>query len=394
MIIAAGILFRDDSRHLLLLRRADGHYPGTWALPGGKIEEGETAEEAARRETLEETEREYRGELKRLARRRDDVVDFTTFTARTDRFEPELNEEHDAFLWVTLPEALNLKLHPGVRAVLAPRLAADKAQKPKRIDQPPIVLKEINPSLGLEVAYRRKLTDLLERMQNDLLRRLKSVYPDTAERLALDDDPVVTLRKVMNLWGRVWTKRFNDAAADIAQMFATRSQQNLEIAFRKRLKDAGFTVRFRPTERMVSAYRATIAEQVGLIKSIPQQYLKDVEGVVWRGALRGGDMNLISKEIRAKYGVSTRRAALIARDQIAKSKSVFENERRRELQITQAVWKHSHAGRTPRPSHVKMDGKTFDINKGMYDSDEGRWVQPGELINCRCSSRSILPSRR
>lgn len=391
MITAAGILFRDDSRRLLLLRRADGHYPGSWALPGGKLEEGETAEQAARRETLEETERDYRGELKRLARSRDEAVDFTTFTARTDRFEPELNDEHDAFLWVTLPEALNLKLHPGLRAVLAPRLAADKA--PKRLEQPPVVLKEINPSLGLEVAYRRKLTDLLDRMTKDLFRRLRGAYPEASERLALDDDPVVALRHVMNRWGRIWVKRFDAAADDIARMFATRSQQNLEIAFRKRLKDAGFTVQFRPTERMVSAYRATIAEQVGLIKSIPQQYLKDVEGVVWRGAMRGGDMNLISKEIRTKYGVSTRRAALIARDQIAKSKSVFENERRRELGIATAIWRHSHAGKAPRPSHVKMDGKEFEIAKGMYDPDEGLWIQPGQLINCRCSSRSVLPRR-
>lgn len=389
MIHAAGILFRDDTRRLLLLRRADGHYCGTWALPGGKLEEGESAEQAARRETLEETEHDYRGELKHLARRRDDVVDFTTFTARTERFEPALNDEHDAFLWVTLPEALNLKLHPGVRAVLAPRLATDS--KPKRLEQPPVVLKEINPSLGLEAAYRRKLRDLLDRMTKDLFRKLKAVYPDASEHLALDDDPVVTLRQVMNRWGRIWIKRFDRASTDIAQMFATRSQQNLELAFRKRLRDAGFTVRFRPTERMVSAYRATVAEQVGLIKSIPQEFLKDVEGVVYRGVMRGGDMNLISKEIRAKYGISARRAALIARDQVAKSKSVFENERRNELGIKTAIWRHSHAGKIPRPSHVKMDRKEFEIAKGMWDEDEQLWIQPGQLINCRCTSRSVLP---
>ncbi len=391
MITAAGILFRDPQRHLLLLRRADGHYPGTWALPGGKLEDGESAEQAARRETLEETGQDYRGELKRLDRTRDHMVDFTTFTARADRFEPALNEEHDAFLWVKPHEALNLKLHPGVRATLAPRLAADKA--PKRLDPPPVVLKEIQPSLGLEVAYRRKLTDLLDRMTKDLHRRLKTAYPATSERLALDDDPVVTLRKVMNLWGRVWTKRFNDAAADIAKMFATRSQQNLEIAFRKRLKDAGFTVRFRPTERMVSAYRAVIAEQVGLIKSIPAQYLKDVEGAVWRSALKGGDMNALSKELRAKYGISARRAANIAIDQNAKARTTFEDARRAELGIDEAEWRHSHAGKKPRPTHVAMDRKRYKIKQGMWDPAVQRYVWPSMEPGCRCSSRSVLPRR-
>jgi uncharacterized protein with gpF-like domain len=58
------------------------------------------------------------------------------------------------------------------------------------------------------------------------------------------------------------------------------------------------------------------------------------------------------------------------------------------LGITQAIWQHSHAGKKPRPSHVKADGKTFDIEKGMYL--DGKWVQPAEEYNCRCTSRAII----
>ena len=52
---------------------------------------------------------------------------------------------------------------------------------------------------------------------------------------------------------------------------------------------------------------------------------------------------------------------------------------------------HSHAGKKPRPSHVRMNGKTYDVKQGMWDSAEGRYVFPGELINCRCTSRSVIP---
>jgi 8-oxo-dGTP diphosphatase len=51
----AGAVVRDDGGRLLLVRR--GHDPGrgSWSLPGGRIEPGESAVEAAAREVREET---------------------------------------------------------------------------------------------------------------------------------------------------------------------------------------------------------------------------------------------------------------------------------------------------------------------------------------------------
>lgn len=50
---ASAVLFRGEA--VLLILRGDGHAEGLWSLPGGAIEMGETAEDAARREVEEET---------------------------------------------------------------------------------------------------------------------------------------------------------------------------------------------------------------------------------------------------------------------------------------------------------------------------------------------------
>jgi len=52
--VAVGVLIRADSCFLLTSRPAGKFYEGYWEFPGGKVEAGETVEQALRRELQEE----------------------------------------------------------------------------------------------------------------------------------------------------------------------------------------------------------------------------------------------------------------------------------------------------------------------------------------------------
>ena len=52
--VAVGVLLRPDGQFLLTSRPAGKVYEGYWEFPGGKIEAGETVEQALRRELQEE----------------------------------------------------------------------------------------------------------------------------------------------------------------------------------------------------------------------------------------------------------------------------------------------------------------------------------------------------
>lgn len=329
---AAGILFY-CGEYMLLVQRANRT---GWGIPGGKIERGESPEEAARRETWEEMQFLYRGPLawRSLHQFRD--VRFVTYQASlNDMFVPTLEREHTAYRWVTLAEALLMDLHPGVRFTLTG--VSDSPQ------------------------------------------------------FASDASPTKELQRALLRWGDKWIKRFDLMSKGIADDFAARNARATEIGMQASLKNAGFTVPFKPTRASIEAYKAVAAENVGLIKSIAQKYHTDVQTQVWESVKRGGDLKTVSEKLERTYGITRKRAALIARDQNAKAKATIEAVRHQELGIKQAIWMHSHAGKEPRPTHVKMNNKLYDLDKGMWDSDEGEWVHPGQLINCRCTMRPYIP---
>lgn len=54
-IPCVGAIVRDDDGRLLVIQRGHAPAAGTWTLPGGRVEPGETHERACVREMLEET---------------------------------------------------------------------------------------------------------------------------------------------------------------------------------------------------------------------------------------------------------------------------------------------------------------------------------------------------
>lgn len=55
LVACVGAVVRDDAGRLLLIRRGQEPSRGRWSLPGGRVEPGETPEQAVVREVREET---------------------------------------------------------------------------------------------------------------------------------------------------------------------------------------------------------------------------------------------------------------------------------------------------------------------------------------------------
>ena len=126
-------LIRNRRGEILLCKMPEdrGVYPDQWGLPGGGIEEGETMEEALRREVREEVgleisaieplsfrdateDKTYAGGTKRRV-----YMIYLLFRCRAAAEAVTLNEEFERHAWVKPEDLGRYDLNPATREMLA-----------------------------------------------------------------------------------------------------------------------------------------------------------------------------------------------------------------------------------------------------------------------------------
>jgi 8-oxo-dGTP pyrophosphatase MutT (NUDIX family) len=128
---AVGIWFYclDTQRYLYLLRN-DPRHPGTWGLPGGKIEPGETLIDAIERECREEmgSMPDYIKlmPIEKFTSADGKFVYHTFFCSIKSEFVPVLNDEHIGWAWISAGNWPR-PMHPGLWSTVNFEAVKDKA---------------------------------------------------------------------------------------------------------------------------------------------------------------------------------------------------------------------------------------------------------------------------
>jgi len=133
--VGVGVIIRKDNK-VLLGKRKNSHGDGTWSFPGGHLEFGETPEECAKRETLEETglvlNEFIKGDYTNDIFVKEDKHYITLFMitdlkeGEPEIKEPEKCEEWQWFEWSKLPENLFLPIQNLLKDNFNPFKITDK----------------------------------------------------------------------------------------------------------------------------------------------------------------------------------------------------------------------------------------------------------------------------
>lgn len=260
-------------------------------------------------------------------------------------------------------------------------------------------LKPIFPPAGVEKEYEKRLKKAVREMEHSVVYWLSARYKANESKIVGDsatDDLLKAFRKLLHQWER----NFRELADVLPKWFVNKirgyTARNLAEQTRP-LRDAGlgFNLKFSymsQAERQV--FQAIVSENVNLIKSIARESLTKVEGIVLRGITSGNDLATVTEQLHHQFGVTERRAAMIARDQTNKATNNLSRQRLLDYGVTKGIWMHTASGKTYRETHENdMDGQEYDIREGCFDPDEkvNRNIQPAELVNCYCVCRPVIP---
>ena len=137
IVNAVGILFyaQNTQRYLYLLRN-DPKHPGTWGLPGGKIDAGETLMQAIERECEEEMGSmpvySRLAPIEKFTSADGGFVYHTFFCSVVSEFVPTLNDEHVGWAWIASGQWPR-PMHPGLWSTINFDAVREKVSAMERI---------------------------------------------------------------------------------------------------------------------------------------------------------------------------------------------------------------------------------------------------------------------
>jgi len=136
--IAAGLFLTHGDKVLLLKRSKKESHAGSWGLPGGKGNTGESFLDCAKREAKEETGRVP--DFKVFGHLDEPIINGTyrTFICKIDKpYKVKLSSEHTEYSWVSFKDCKKLDVHPSIKKNLSKfiaKLAENKIQLKEALD--------------------------------------------------------------------------------------------------------------------------------------------------------------------------------------------------------------------------------------------------------------------
>ncbi|CAL9955783.1 head morphogenesis [Vibrio phage K165] len=263
-------------------------------------------------------------------------------------------------------------------------------------EQQAVKSKPIELPKAIGISYNAELQRMVRRIKKDIDQSIKPQVKDLEFEYTADswaDVIEVSLAALRQRWS---SEIFNRFAERLASKFAQAVNVQNQQQFQNQYKSFGINV-YAGNQAVSDYLDATVKDNVRLIKSIPDQYLTQVESIVLGNMRAGMRPSAINKQLQDQFGVTERRARVISRDQTSKAANGLAKKRMQSSGFEYYQWVTSEDERV-RSRHRKISDKVTAYGKGIYRwddpplSDKGEPISPGTDYSCRCVARPVLES--
>lgn len=279
-----------------------------------------------------------------------------------------------------LQERLKQQVHSKIQR----RRGRVLAKTPKLQSIKPLERQYFKAIDGIVQTLKRLTREILIPELDNLVKEAKSLRPTQDSGSHRTDNYSDVLTRIMELLRVQYLREFPDVrivniAVKTAQIVDDFNAKQINRTL-KQVLGVDYS-RFEPW--ITQEIKGFTTANVKLISSIPDQYFDKVEGIVLRGAQSGKLSKDIASDIIEQFGVTERRAALIARDQVSKFNGNLNQLRQQNIGVTKYRWSTSGDERV-RPEHEELDGEIFEW------SDPPEVGHPGQDFQCRCSAIPVF----
>ena len=246
--------------------------------------------------------------------------------------------------------------------------------------------------------YVKELQKLTQQMTSECKSVLVEIYKKGYPQIAFDDSISSQARIALNQLYEKYGDKFSDKAKKLAKQLLKRTNKyannQMNAALKGMLGEAAKDFLLKGaaiTPEKSEIMKALIFENVSLIRSIHNEYFKQITGSVARSIENADGIKQLIKDLNSYGAKSNRRAQLIAQDQTRKAYNSINLRNFQENNIKKFEWVHSGGSREPRKYHKDvLNGKIFDIDKGAPSEDGKRYIYPGQEPYCRCIMKAVL----
>lgn len=240
------------------------------------------------------------------------------------------------------------------------------------------------------IFYNRELQKIARAVKRDIDAQIVPLIKRLAPEY-IQDGWADTINTVIQALLAKWTSPLvRHAASQLAAQFVTTALRELDG---KQRRSFGVN-QFANSVQMKSTLEAATMQNARLITSIPVQYLDQVSNIVLGNMRQGMRPSAIEGALQDQFGVTKRRAKLIARDQTAKVQGELTKQRQIDAGYKYFRWVDSHDQRV-RHRHHEIATATTKYGVGVYrwdqlpKGDSGEPIQPGSDYQCRCIAVSV-----
>lgn len=258
---------------------------------------------------------------------------------------------------------------------------------------------------AIERFYTKTLLNKISLLEIEIKKRLIERLPFLVAQSEVSfdkrsDDFIDDIKAIMAALGIFSAQIFNDQTQLASLIGGQISGFNAE-QYRRIIRATLGIDPIKNDEFLRTQLKLFAEQNASLIKSIPENMLKDVEAIAFRGMATGATIRDMTKEIESRFKVTRNRARLIARDQTSKLNSQLTELRQKNVGVIEYIW-NSVIDERVRDSHRVLDGKICQWEDDTVYRNQGdsQWRKrsslggyvgtPGSDYQCRCFAEPII----